>query len=77
MAKSHANPLARLHALWTLEGCDAITNKLLLAAMKDADWRVREAGIRICEPKLLAGDAEIWKQCEALIDDKDPNVARQ
>src|SRR5205085_2194303 len=26
MARSHANPLARLHALWTLEGLDAATS---------------------------------------------------
>ena len=30
MAKAHTNPLARLHALWTLEGCESITNAHLL-----------------------------------------------
>lgn len=77
MAASHANPLARLHALWTLEGIGSINTPLLLTAMSDADWRVREAAIRIAEPRLLSGDEGVWNKCESLISDPDPNVARQ
>ena len=45
-------PLARLHALWTLEGLAGTSPSLLLAAMQDADPRVRSAAIRIAEPEL-------------------------
>jgi hypothetical protein len=40
MAQSNPNPLARLHALWTLEGLDSIEDDLLLAKLKDADPRL-------------------------------------
>ncbi|MHC4880097.1 MAG: PVC-type heme-binding CxxCH protein, partial [Planctomycetota bacterium] len=77
MASSHALPLARLHALWTLEGCDAISDELLTTALNDEDWRVREAAVRISEPFLKDDNATIWKQIERLASDSDPNVARQ
>ena len=65
------NPLARLHALWSLEGLSALTDGEVLAAMIDDSPGVREHAVRIAETRLaqssllakavieLAGDAEI------------------
>ena len=45
IVKSNPNPLARLHALWTLEGMGE--NQLVLPyALHDSDWRVQAAAIR-------------------------------
>ena len=87
MATSHRKPLARLHALWTLEGCHAFAAGgdgladapgFLCSVMDDADWRVREAAVRVCEPLLIAGDKTVWKHCETLaFRENEPNVARQ
>lgn len=50
-----AMPLAQLHALWTLDGLDALDADTRLAAMDSADERVRAAAIRLSEhdPKAL------------------------
>jgi len=39
--------LGRLHALWTLEGLDALTLPVLIKAIDDRDLRVQAAAIRI------------------------------
>ena len=45
-------PLGRLHALWTLEGLRALTEPLIVAALKDPVPGVRENGIRLAEMRL-------------------------
>lgn len=77
IATAHENPLARLHALWTLDGLGAANTDLLLTVFSDTDWRVREAAIRISEPLILAGSDEILNALQTLADDDNPNVARQ
>jgi mono/diheme cytochrome c family protein/glucose/arabinose dehydrogenase len=44
------DPLARLHALWTLEGLGEDTTDDCVAAMADDDPRVRAAACRVAEP---------------------------
>jgi mono/diheme cytochrome c family protein/glucose/arabinose dehydrogenase len=48
-----AQALARLHALWTLEGLNALDADALRVALKDADPQVRAAGVRLATPELL------------------------
>ncbi len=43
------NPLAQLHALWTLDGLNATDLKTCMAALDSADERVRAAAVRLCE----------------------------
>ncbi len=61
-AKS-GNPLAQLHALWTLDGLGALDLETRHAAMDSADERVRAAAIRLCErdpsPTALAALTKI------------------
>lgn len=78
MALSDANPLGRLHALWTLEGMDALTSELLAAKLKDADYRLRAAAIRLHEPALRQKDSTaVVSALAAMADDSDPEVRRQ
>jgi len=49
IAASAANPASRLHALWTLEGMNALDDTAIAAALKDSQGKVRAAGIRLSE----------------------------
>ena len=40
------SPLARLHALWTLEGMGRLEDRVPVKALSDPDPRVRLAGLR-------------------------------
>jgi hypothetical protein len=56
MFQSNKNQLARIHALWTLEGMGALTADLARKGMKDADPQIRVQSIRAAETLLKAGD---------------------
>ena len=56
MARTSANPLARVHALWTLEGLDAVDPALMREKLKDPDPHVRVAAIRVSETLFKKGD---------------------
>jgi mono/diheme cytochrome c family protein len=73
----HDNHLARLHALWTLEGLNAVTPDILRAAMKDEHAQVRASGIRVAESLLKKGDTALIADIQALKADKDPTVVLQ
>jgi mono/diheme cytochrome c family protein len=78
MARQNDNPLARLHALWTLEGLDAVPSKLVMEKLRDADERVRCAAVRISEPLLERHDAVRVSAIAAMAaSDSDPHVASQ
>jgi mono/diheme cytochrome c family protein/glucose/arabinose dehydrogenase len=62
-------PLARVHALWTLEGTDGLDRGTIAAALADKDPRVCAAAVRLAE-KFLAPptrDAELTAQVAALV----------
>jgi len=46
------NPLARLHALWTLDGLDALDEKQITDALSDPHPGVREHAVRLAESRL-------------------------
>ncbi len=52
MLREHEMPLARVHALWTLEGLESLSDEDLAVAIKDSDAHVREQAIRIAESRL-------------------------
>ncbi|MGV3660413.1 MAG: DUF7133 domain-containing protein [Prosthecobacter sp.] len=74
MAQKHENTLARLHALWTLEGLGALTPDHVRTALKDASPQVRKAGIRASES---LNDATLQPDVAALSRDSDPSVVIQ
>lgn len=47
MALEHDNPLARLHALWTLEGLQAPEPERLIPSLSDDSPHVQSAGLRV------------------------------
>ena len=75
MALEHADELARLHALWTLEGLDAITPEILTQALADSSVHLRKAALRISEPFLQ--DQGVASRVLALVGDPRIEVRRQ
>lgn len=49
LARTSAAPLARIHALWTLEGLGALDAAAVEAALGDRDPHVREHAVRLAE----------------------------
>lgn len=70
-------PIGRVHALWTLEGLDAISRETASAALDDSDPRVRQTALRLHEPWLKDDFAETFATITKLADDSDPFVLRQ
>lgn len=52
LAGESENALARLHALWTLEGLGALTPDIVTARLQDPDTKVRAAAVRLADPSL-------------------------
>jgi glucose/arabinose dehydrogenase/mono/diheme cytochrome c family protein len=77
MAKKNPGPLARIDALWTLEGLNAAQPDLIRSALKDTDPHVRCAAIRVSESLYKKGDYSLVRDVTALTNDADPNVVLQ
>jgi HEAT repeat protein len=57
MAASHQNHLARIHALWTLEGLEKLNSDLIAGALQDSHPYVRKTAIRAAESLFQNGNA--------------------
>jgi glucose/arabinose dehydrogenase/mono/diheme cytochrome c family protein len=57
-----APAVGRLHALWTLEGADALDRATAVAALGDPDATVCAAAIRLSEPFLAKGDDDLLQR---------------
>jgi len=71
------NPIARIHALWTLEGLGSADSAMVRGAMKDTDAHVRAAGIRVAETLFKAGDTSLFQDIFAMAKDSDGSVSLQ
>ena len=72
------NELARLHALWTLEGGNRLETPILLRAMDDAHPKVRAAAVRLSEPMLKSAEsASVRQKVLALAKDPAADVQTQ
>lgn len=69
-------PLARLHALWTLDGLDALNADLLVKALQDSETGIREHAIRLSE-KLAKENPELADAVLKLTDDPEYRVQLQ
>ncbi len=76
LARNDANPITRLHATWTLDGMDSLTDALLSEKLKDADPRLRCAAVRIAEPRLT-NNPDLANAIKLMATDPDPSVASQ
>jgi glucose/arabinose dehydrogenase/mono/diheme cytochrome c family protein len=66
----------KLHALWTLDGLDAIDAATVQKALADPNPDVRASAVRLSE-RWLGKDAALGQAVVALIGDKSWNVRRQ
>jgi cytochrome c553 len=77
VAQTHLDHLARLHALWTLEGLGALTPEIVTSTTKDQHPQVRAAAIRMSEPFLQKGANTLLADVRALAKDADSEVLKQ
>jgi putative membrane-bound dehydrogenase-like protein len=66
-------PVPRLHALWTLDGLDALTAELVSAALADSHPGIRENALRMAETRL----PELGRAVAAMTADPDARVRFQ
>jgi putative membrane-bound dehydrogenase-like protein len=76
MLRESRSPLARFHALWTLEGLGALQDPEIAAALKDADPGIRDHALRLAEPRL-AGSRELRDAVLGLASEPNPRVRFQ
>jgi putative membrane-bound dehydrogenase-like protein len=77
IVETNSNPLARIDALWTLEGLNAVPPELVRRTLQDADGHVRCAAIRVSESLYQQGDHSLVAAVTSLTNDPDPNVVIQ
>ena len=77
MARSATNQLARIHALWTLEGLDSLDGRLVRELMESPDPKIRIQAIRASETLYKAGDRSFASDYRAMTKDADPEVVIQ
>jgi mono/diheme cytochrome c family protein/glucose/arabinose dehydrogenase len=70
-------PRTKLHALWTLDGIDAIDEADVLRALDDSSRDVRTAALRLSERWLSNPDSPVVAAALRRLDDTDWNVRRQ
>ena len=77
MARTSANQLARIHALWTLEGLGSLDAALVRELMKSPDPLIRIQAIRASESLYKARDKSFAADYKAMTRDPDANVVIQ
>ena len=77
MVTGKTGALGRLHALWTLEGLEAIDKDLLFTVMNDADPQLRRAAVWISERYLKQDDNQVLDKLRALKNDPNYDVRTQ
>lgn len=74
--RSQAMALGRVHALWSLDGLEALETADLVAALNDPEPGVRTNAVRLAEPRL-SGDNALLERLTAMADDPDIGVRFQ
>jgi mono/diheme cytochrome c family protein/glucose/arabinose dehydrogenase len=77
MARTSTNPLARIHALWTLEGLASVDAPLVRELMKSPDPQIRQQAIRVSETLYKAGDRSFGADYKSMAADSDVDVVLQ
>lgn len=76
MATNAKAPMGRLHALWTLEGMDKLSPRIILQALKDPEPGIRGNAIRLAELHL-AKDPALIPALLTMADDPNEKVRFQ
>jgi mono/diheme cytochrome c family protein/glucose/arabinose dehydrogenase len=77
LAQAAPAPRTRLHALWTLDGLDAIDRATVLHALEDRSAHVRASAVRLSERWLSSDDQPIRSAVLGREADVDAGVRRQ
>ena len=77
IVKTSTNLLARFHALWTLEGLEALKPSLLRQLMEDSEPRMRIQAIRASETLYKARDRSFASDYAKMASDPDVDVVIQ
>jgi putative membrane-bound dehydrogenase-like protein len=79
LAAQSTSALGRLHALYALDGLEALAESYILHALDDPDPAVREHGVRLSERIMTArGPSDtLWQQLKARAADAEPRVRYQ
>jgi mono/diheme cytochrome c family protein/glucose/arabinose dehydrogenase len=77
LARSSTNQLARVHALWTLEGLGAADAALVRELMKSPDPQIRIVAARVSETLYKAGDRSFAADYASLARDSTVDVVIQ
>ncbi|MEX2581546.1 MAG: discoidin domain-containing protein [Verrucomicrobiales bacterium] len=77
IARGSESDLARMHALWTLEGIGALTPEFVREKLQDENATVRRAAIRASETLIKSGTAELQPDLVAMAGDSDADVVIQ
>lgn len=77
LAADPKNPLARIHALWTLDGLNSMDNSTLFAAFRDKDAQVRKTAVWISENRMKTDNDAVLGNLEPLKDDPRADVRLQ
>jgi mono/diheme cytochrome c family protein len=68
---------SRVHALWTLNGLDALEKDVLFEALRDHDPQVRKTAVWLSENYLKAQDEDVVEALQELKDDVSGDVRIQ
>jgi mono/diheme cytochrome c family protein/glucose/arabinose dehydrogenase len=77
MAANSSNELARIHALWTLEGLGSLKKELVLELLKDQNVNIRIQALRASETLYKYGEKSLEEAYRQMSLDKDPSVVIQ
>ncbi len=75
--KQQPNHVTRIHALWTLEGLEAMDKEILFKALSDSEPEIRKAAVWISEMYIEQNDQEAVAKLSAMKDDPSPDVRIQ
>src|SRR3546814_983855 len=75
--KQKPSAVARVHALWTLDGLTSTDENTLFQAFMDEDQQVRKAAVWISEMYIKQDDPRILGKLEPLIKDTSEDVRFQ
>jgi putative membrane-bound dehydrogenase-like protein len=76
LATQSESPLARMHAMYALDGLNALIEKVMLPRLEDGDAGVRRHAVRLAE-KLAASSAAILQRLIAMTNDESLPVRYQ
>ncbi|CAN0388749.1 unnamed protein product, partial [Phaeothamnion confervicola] len=77
IAVEDKNPLARIHAIWTLEGLESLDKKTIFTALTDNDANVRKTAVWASEVFINKNDEETIAAISGLKTDSSADVRIQ